>query len=91
MSGIHRDGIYRQLTRSMMTCLSPFACYNRRGAKMIENVVDKQSSKINPGTRLFSCSCTSDYQDKKYGNGIRLHNAALKSQKYRCTVCMVLR
>jgi hypothetical protein len=36
------------------------------------------------------CNCTSEYQDKKYGKGIRIHNACGASKGnpgYRCTVC----
>jgi len=40
---------------------------------------------------IKKCTCKHEYQDKKYGNGNRVHNAlARKSgqpQEYRCTVC----
>lgn len=42
-------------------------------------------------TKLLKCSCKNGYQDKKYGEGIRVHNYAEKGNKtgpgYRCTVC----
>lgn len=40
-------------------------------------------------TRIKQCTnseCKSDYQDKKYGNGNRVHNVTSKD-KNRCTVC----
>jgi hypothetical protein len=39
---------------------------------------------------IAPCVCESTYQDKKYGKGMRVHNAAPKSKssdKMRCTVC----
>lgn len=32
------------------------------------------------------CSCKSEYQDKVYGNGKRLHTVTAKGF-FRCTVC----
>lgn len=45
--------------------------------------------------RIISCSCKHEYQDKKYGVGMRVHNEAPKVGKdasgkvtgFRCTVC----
>ena len=37
------------------------------------------------GTRVLACHCRSEWQDKKYGKGKRLHNGTTKG--YRCTVC----
>lgn len=34
----------------------------------------------------FGKSCVSDYQDKLYGKGIRVHTTA-KDGTHRCTVC----
>ena len=31
------------------------------------------------------CSCSHEYQDKKYGKGNRVHNPGAKG--YKCTVC----
>lgn len=31
------------------------------------------------------CTCKSDFQDQKYGKGIRLHSIA--KVEYRCSVC----
>jgi hypothetical protein len=41
-------------------------------------------------TKPFPCSCESDYQDRRYGAGRRLHNRAAVESKvpeWRCTVC----
>lgn len=37
--------------------------------------------------QVHSCSCSHEFQDKKYGRGQRLHNEAGKDSKLRCTVC----
>lgn len=41
---------------------------------------------------ILLCSCKSEYQDKKYGKGKRLHNLCgggshAVNVEYRCTVC----
>lgn len=40
-------------------------------------------------TKLLPCNCTHAYQDAKYGQGLRVHNAYLKPSPggFRCTVC----
>lgn len=42
-------------------------------------------------TMIRSCTCVHTYQDKTYGNGQRVHNVFIKSNKdghkMRCTVC----
>lgn len=41
-------------------------------------------------TKVFQCSCKSDFQDEVYGKGNRLFNPKGKGEKidgYRCTVC----
>lgn len=42
-------------------------------------------------TCLKACSCANEYQDKKYGKGLRVHNILQKAGKpmmdCRCTVC----
>ena len=42
-------------------------------------------------TKIIKCSCKSEYQDKKYGTGKRVHNSTNVGQDgarvYRCTVC----
>ena len=40
-------------------------------------------------TKKIKCNCENEYQDKKYGPGIRVHNQTEKNDKkvYRCTVC----
>lgn len=46
-------------------------------------------------TKVLSCSCKHDFQDKKYGRSKRLHNKMAGSEKalkrYRCTVCAKVR
>ena len=38
---------------------------------------------------IRQCSCTSEYQDRKYGKGNRVHNdlGPKKKDLCRCTVC----
>jgi hypothetical protein len=42
---------------------------------------------------IIKCNCKHEFQDKKYGNGMRVHNYALKLRSnggkpgYRCTIC----
>lgn len=40
-------------------------------------------------TKTAGCNCNSEYQDKQYGSGIRLHNHTQKNMAtlWRCTVC----
>ena len=39
------------------------------------------------GTVIKVCTCNSDYQDKRYGVGKRVHNLCNKGEKARCTIC----
>lgn len=44
------------------------------------------------GTNVTNCSCKNEYQDKRYGKGLRLHNATQNAaNKWRCTACGVAR
>lgn len=41
---------------------------------------------------IKKCTCTNEYQDKKYGKKMRVMNTVFKGKsgptnKYRCTVC----
>lgn len=41
-------------------------------------------------TNIKKCTCKSEYQDEKYGKGMRVHNLCLptpKGQECRCVVC----
>lgn len=40
-------------------------------------------------TKKIKCFCEHTFQDKQYGQGIRVMNqmVSLKQSKYRCTVC----
>lgn len=40
-------------------------------------------------TKKMRCQCDSEYQDKKYGLGIRVFNKG--TTKYTCTVCKAQR
>lgn len=35
---------------------------------------------------VLKCTCKSEFQDAKYGAGMRVHNPQ-KKEGYRCTVC----
>lgn len=41
------------------------------------------------GTKLLSCTCKSEYQDRVYGKGMRVHNKSVSKlgTKFRCTIC----
>jgi hypothetical protein len=49
----------------------------------------KVAEKVKSGTVKARCTCVSEYQDKLYGVGIRLHNVVQKkdSTVKKCTVC----
>ena len=41
-------------------------------------------------TKELSCTCKSEFQDERYGKGIRVFNEMTSGTKvngYRCTVC----
>ena len=40
--------------------------------------------------RILECICSSEYQDKRYGRNMRVHNPK-KEKKYACTVCGKMR
>ena len=46
-----------------------------------------QTSSAKYGVVIKTCTCNSDYQDKRYGVGLRAHNLCKKGEKARCTVC----
>ena len=46
-----------------------------------------QTSSAKYGTVIKTCTCNSEYQDKRYGIGLRVHNLCNKGEKARCTVC----
>lgn len=41
------------------------------------------------GTTIERCSCSHEYQDKRYGKQMRVHNLSGKKDRFRarCTVC----
>ena len=49
--------------------------------------MNKNTEKRRNGTRIVACSCKHEYQDKVYGTGKRVANAAPKQDGDRCTVC----
>lgn len=36
---------------------------------------------------ILKCTCKHKFQDKKYGKGMRVFNALVKDNEYKCTVC----
>ncbi len=41
-------------------------------------------------TKIMQCKCRHEYQDQKYGNGMRVYNVGASTRgvsKARCTVC----
>jgi len=40
-------------------------------------------------TKIVKCSCEHEFQDKKYGKGMRVFNETAKTNPtvWRCTVC----
>lgn len=43
---------------------------------------------------ILPCNCVSNYQDRVYGSGMRVHNQmndAGSTKMYRCTVCQAER
>ncbi|MFH1625552.1 MAG: hypothetical protein ABID54_10430 [Pseudomonadota bacterium] len=44
-------------------------------------------------TRVLSCDCSNEYQDRKYGKYKRLHNQCKlgNSIGWRCTICKKVR
>lgn len=38
-------------------------------------------------TKLVKCTCKSNYQDKTYGKGMRIHNKMGAGRGWRCTIC----
>jgi len=39
------------------------------------------------GTVAVKCRCANEYQDKRYGQGIRIANKTARENEARCTVC----
>ncbi len=39
--------------------------------------------------RKFRCTCKHDFQDKRYGKGVRIHTVGGEKDRrvYKCTVC----
>lgn len=40
--------------------------------------------------KILKCNCNNEFQDKTYGEGMRVHNKMAKAGRvlgYRCTVC----
>ena len=40
---------------------------------------------------ILKCNCKHAFQDKEYGQGLRLHNIMKGNKKARCTVCGTVR
>ena len=41
-----------------------------------------QTSLVKYGTVIKACTCNSEYQDKRYGAGLRAHNLCKKGEKH---------
>lgn len=42
-----------------------------------------------PNTRVMRCTCQHAFQDERYGQNMRVHNAMRKPKPgWRCTVCL---
>jgi predicted transcriptional regulator len=37
--------------------------------------------------KLMTCRCVSEYQDRLYGQSMRVHNPTAKETGWSCTVC----
>ena len=51
----------------------------------------KNANQVSPkqNTRIIRCTCKHDFQDERYGQNMRVHNAMLKPKPgWRCTVCL---
>ena len=55
--------------------------------KTMNKPTTTQTSSAKYGTVIKACTCNSEYQDKRYGAGLRAHNLCKKGEKARCTVC----
>ena len=47
--------------------------------------IEKDTAKKIGGCKIMRCHCTSDFQNKTYGPGNRVHN--MGKEKWTCTVC----
>lgn len=58
------------------------------------SIIELKQRRNEMATQILKCECKHDYQDKRYGCGMRVHNAlapAKGSQQWRCTVCEKVR
>ena len=44
---------------------------------------------MNGETKVLPCTCKHDYEDQRYGKGLRLHNKCNKG--FRCTICSAIK
>lgn len=45
-----------------------------------------------PNTRVMQCTCRHPFQDERYGQNMRVHNAMRKPRPgWRCTVCLKIK
>ena len=62
---------------------------NRSEDNMTQTIISTSMSK------LLSCDCQHEFQDKMYGKGIRVHTKMKQSEKlanlWRCTICSMER
>jgi len=48
---------------------------------------EAEEAKVMSKTAIKRCGCRSEYQDKHYGPGNRVHNYGPKRPCWRCSVC----
>ena len=41
-------------------------------------------------TVIVKCNCRNDFQDEKYGKGMRVNNKTKKDGECRCTACSTI-
>jgi len=46
-----------------------------------------EKQKIVSGTAVKRCNCKHEFQDSRYGTGLRVHNVKKDGAKATCTVC----
>jgi predicted SprT family Zn-dependent metalloprotease len=45
-----------------------------------------QKDHTQKSTKILACTCKHEFQDQRYGPGMRVHNPR-KEKTYACTVC----
>jgi len=65
--------------------------YTDNQTQIGDNMADKNEKDTSNATKVLKCTCQHEFQDRKYGAGMRVHNYARsangKTGGWRCTVC----